>query len=621
MGFAGAGVNEAGRVKATGRAEEAASAEAGRGIAKGVYGTDAKEASSAPPSRFLTDFGGVIQNLGEKLRPRRWISEREQRSVDRAVRVIQDLENGILDELQKREQGSPEELFDLRRLGWLSRLTPAEIAQNTDYLYQLRDLIAAHAPDEDFGSVEERFHVYQDLLKQLASPEEAAEKPAEDAEDAAAAAATASPSSSEASREQRWEREDRLRMAGNRFRAVWEIRINGVSRAIRAKVTAREQVIQDFLNDAGEAQFDEMYSGIRFSMENGIPADVFSAAADGNAEWRDRAIRHYLSQFDIRKRDQSYVLSSYRELRTSKTGFGYLKYINEVQKNPALARLLDEMGRSLALDEVFREDNEELRKRLREVRGHRVRPMADSLNGIRMDNYIPYVLPEEFVKLTDPDLEPLFDIHYLERALLSFDFNRMTGVFKDVPDYGAGAGKGKGRGPLIICVDTSASMKGRNENLSKAVALMAALRCLENRRPCFLINFSIKTVSLRISPDRKAEALGNLSDFLSKSFHGGTSIDEMIRYSMDIVSREDSFKRADLLCLTDGQLSCSKDTAARIAEIRKAYGVRFFELIFGFSGLGASGVFDAVYEYTMRGIRRFRMGAQESEILYGTPLK
>ncbi|WP_406041895.1 VWA domain-containing protein [Succinimonas sp.] len=614
MGFAGAGVNGAGR------AEEAGRAEAGR--AKGGYGADAKETSSASPSRFLTDFGGVIQDLGEKLRPRRWISEREQRSVDRAVRVIQDLENGILDELQKREQGSPEELFDLRRLGWLSRLTPAEIVQNTDYLYQLRDLIAAHAPEEDFGSVEERFHVYQDLLKQLASPEDTSEKGVKDAKDAKDAAdAAVTGASAEAPREQRWEREDRLRMAGNRFRAVWEIRINGVSRAIRAKVTAREQVIQDFLNDAGEAQFDEMYSGIRFSMENGIPADVFSAAADGNAEWRDRAIRHYLSQFDIRKRDQSYVLSSYRELRTSKTGFGYLKYINEVQKNPALARLLDEMGRSLALDEVFREDNEELRKRLREVRGHRVRPMADSLNGIRMDNYIPYVLPEEFVKLTDPDLEPLFDIHYLERALLSFDFNRMTGVFKDVPDYGAGAGKGKGRGPLIICVDTSASMKGRNENLSKAVALMAALRCLENRRPCFLINFSIKTVSLRISPDRKAEALGNLSDFLSKSFHGGTSIDEMIRYSMDIVSREDSFKRADLLCLTDGQLSYSNDTAARIAEIRKAYGVRFFELIFGFSGLGASGVFDAVYEYTMRGIRRFRMGAQESEILYGTPLK
>ena len=56
MGFAGAGVNEAGRVKATGRAEEAASAEAGRGIAKGVYGTDAKEASSAPPA-FPTTTG------------------------------------------------------------------------------------------------------------------------------------------------------------------------------------------------------------------------------------------------------------------------------------------------------------------------------------------------------------------------------------------------------------------------------------------------------------------------------------------------------------------------------------------------------------------------------------
>ncbi len=556
---------------------------------------NAASPESDPAERFLTDFEGVIRDLGERLRPRKWISEREQKSVSRAVKVIQDLETEILDRLKHQEKGSPEELFDLRRLGWLSRLSPEEIVREPAYLEQLRELIQAHAPDENFGSVAESFRVYREMLEEPA-PEDSGTP------------------------EKRWEREDRIRIAGNRFRAVWEIRIAGVTRAIRARVSAREQVIQDFLNDAGDTQFEEMYSGIRFSMENGIPSDVFTAIQDGDRDWRDRAARHFVSQFDIRKRDRSYVLSSYRELRTSKTGFGYLKYINEVQKNPELATLVDELGRSLSLDEVFREEQEELRQALKVSRGSRIRPESDSINGIKRDNYIPYVLPEEFVRLADPDFEILFDIHYLERTLLSFDFNRMTGVFKNLPDFGGGSGKGRGRGPLIICVDTSASMKGRNENLSKATALMAALRCLENRRPCFLINFSVKTVSLRISPDRKTEALSNLSEFLARSFHGGTSIDEMVRDSLDIVSREDSFRRADLLCLTDGQLSCSPDTAERIRGIRDTHGVRFFELIFGYSGLENSGVFDAVYEYTMRGIRRFRSDAESPDTLYGNPL-
>ena len=560
---------------------------------KGAAAMYADEFNSAGEDRFLTDFEGVIRDLGVRLQPRRWISEREQKSVSRAVKVIQELETEILDRLKKQEKGSPEELFDLRRLGWLSQLSPPEIVREPAYLEQLRELIQTHAPDENFASVTESFRVYRELLEEAvpAEPDTAGS---------------------------RWEREDRLLIAANRFRAVWEIRISGVSRAIRNRVAAREQVIRDFLNDAGDTQFEDMYSGIRFSMENGIPSDVFTAIQDGDRDWLERAARHFVSQFDIRKRDLSYVLSSYRELRTSKTGFGYLRYINEVQKNPELAALVDELGRSLSLDEVFREEQEELRQALKEARGSRIRPETDSINGIRRDNYIPYVLPEEFVRLADPDLEILFDIHYLERTLLSFDFNRMTGVFKNLPEFGRGAGKG--RGPLIICVDTSASMKGRNENLAKATALMAALRCLENRRPCFLINFSVKTVALRVSPDRKTEALSNLSEFLSRSFHGGTSIDEMVKDSLDIVSREDSFRRADLLCLTDGQLTCSPDTAERIRGIRDTHGVRFFELIFGYSGLADSGVFDAVYEYTMRGIRRFRKNAGTPDILFGNPL-
>ena len=348
---------------------------------------NAASPESDPAERFLTDFEGVIRDLGERLRPRKWISEREQKSVSRAVKVIQDLETEILDRLKHQEKGSPEELFDLRRLGWLSRLSPEEIVREPAYLEQLRELIQAHAPDENFGSVAESFRVYREMLEEPA-PEDSGTP------------------------EKRWEREDRIRIAGNRFRAVWEIRIAGVTRAIRVRVSAREQVIQDFLNDAGDTQFEEMYSGIRFSMENGIPSDVFTAIQDGDRDWRDRAARHFVSQFDIRKRDRSYVLSSYRELRTSKTGFGYLKYINEVQKNPELATLVDELGRSLSLDEVFREEQEELRQALKVSRGSRIRPKSDSINGIKRDNYIPYVLPEEFVRLADPDFEILFSKLY-----------------------------------------------------------------------------------------------------------------------------------------------------------------------------------------------------------------
>ena len=106
---------------------------------------NAASPESDPAERFLTDFEGVIRDLGERLRPRKWISEREQKSVSRAVKVIQDLETEILDRLKHQEKGSPEELFDLRRLGWLSRLSPEEIVREPAYLEQLRELIQAHA--------------------------------------------------------------------------------------------------------------------------------------------------------------------------------------------------------------------------------------------------------------------------------------------------------------------------------------------------------------------------------------------------------------------------------------------------------------------------------------------
>eukprot|EP00581_Thalassiosira_minuscula_P001891 CAMPEP_0183747310 /NCGR_PEP_ID=MMETSP0737-20130205/67200_1 /TAXON_ID=385413 /ORGANISM="Thalassiosira miniscula, Strain CCMP1093" /LENGTH=286 /DNA_ID=CAMNT_0025983019 /DNA_START=1 /DNA_END=858 /DNA_ORIENTATION=+ len=166
-------------------------------------------------------------------------------------------------------------------------------------------------------------------------------------------------------------------------------------------------------------------------------------------------------------------------------------------------------------------------------------------------------------------------------------------------------------GPLIICLDTSHSMSGTREDISKAVVLASVSAAHAQRRECCIVSFSSAsntvevgnitcdadgirrlldflsysfgggtdaTGALRVAMD----AMGNemLLDFLSYSFGGGTDATGALRVAMDAMENE--MLSSDLLLVTDGELPrVSNVILAKLEVLKQQKGMEVHGLLIG----------------------------------------
>lgn len=76
------------------------------------------------------------------------------------------------------------------------------------------------------------------------------------------------------------------------------------------------------------------------------------------------------------------------------------------------------------------------------------------------------------------------------------------------------------QGPFIICVDTSGSMHGTAENVSKTLCFAILKIAIRDNRKCFLISYSTQLMTLNLTDFKTS--IDKLIEFLSMSFNGGT---------------------------------------------------------------------------------------------------
>src|SRR5690606_9820024 len=116
--------------------------------------------------------------------------------------------------------------------------------------------------------------------------------------------------------------------------------------------------------------------------------------------------------------------------------------------------------------------------------------------------------PSELALLADPETSILFDLKYVESRLMCFDMQGIQRVqqhhHKEELRSVEEAAK---QGPMVICVDTSGSMSGMPETVAKAVALFIAGKARQQKRACYLINFSTGIETLDLGDDFGMEAL------------------------------------------------------------------------------------------------------------------
>jgi uncharacterized protein with von Willebrand factor type A (vWA) domain len=135
-------------------------------------------------------------------------------------------------------------------------------------------------------------------------------------------------------------------------------------------------------------------------------------------------------------------------------------------------------------------------------------------------------------------------------------------------------------GPVIVCVDTSASMAGGPERVAKAIVVHAfRIAALEGRR-CHVYAFSgaRQVVECELSAD--LDGLQRLAAFVSASFHGGTDVVEPLERAIARV-RGDGWRQADLLIASDGEFGPTAATVAQVAAARRELGLRVQGVLIG----------------------------------------
>lgn len=90
-------------------------------------------------------------------------------------------------------------------------------------------------------------------------------------------------------------------------------------------------------------------------------------------------------------------------------------------------------------------------------------------------------------------------------------------------------------GPIIVCLDTSASMMGPRETVAKSLTLECMRGAIRQQRRCLVYAFSgpgdVQELELGVGP----ESISSLLNFLTMSFSGGTDVDAPLACSLGTV--------------------------------------------------------------------------------------
>lgn len=208
------------------------------------------------------------------------------------------------------------------------------------------------------------------------------------------------------------------------------------------------------------------------------------------------------------------------------------------------------------------------------------------ITGVRFSSRIERMLASEAVMLRHPLLKKLWRARHAEARLLGWETEAVLvdwRVDPQAPPRHRSAPphpEALERGPIVLCLDTSGSMRGGPENVAKAVAIAALRAAHESQRGCKLIAFGGPDELLERDLGVGAAGLDALLDLMGHGFDGGTDIQTPIEHAIARV-HEARWRSADLLVVTDGEFGCVRETLDRLDDARARFGLRVQGVLVG----------------------------------------
>jgi uncharacterized protein with von Willebrand factor type A (vWA) domain len=255
-----------------------------------------------------------------------------------------------------------------------------------------------------------------------------------------------------------------------------------------------------------------------------------------------------------------------------------------------LAELIRALGRSQhqperppAPNPQPRPRHERLPQRERETR---LPDAPGEVMGIRHSDRIERMLGSEAAQIRHPVLHKLWRARLAESRLLTYESEAV--LQERVPDPNASAREHTAapqiealeRGPIILCLDTSGSMKGAPETIAKAVALEALRVAEREQRSCLLVAFGGPGELVERELGAHRDGLRALLDLMGQGFDGGTDVQTPIEHAIARV-RSARWRSADLLIVSDGEFGCTAATLAQLDAARAELGLRVQGILVG----------------------------------------
>ena len=227
---------------------------------------------------------------------------------------------------------------------------------------------------------------------------------------------------------------------------------------------------------------------------------------------------------------------------------------------------------------------------------------GSDIEGITVGNDINALLPIELTQYADEELEDLFYKKYLTRRLQTFRYRSEL----NKPAHRLHRLRAVRQGPMIVCVDSSASMYGVPQKIEMSLLSKLEQMAEELQRDCFLIDFSVsvRPIDLRARLRKRAmQRMGMKTEKDSETvrgefpfINGGTDAEKMLRLCFALLDNgEDHFMNADVLWITDFLIPrTTEELMSRFPEYKKR-GTRFYGFQIGEGENSWERFFDHVY--------------------------
>ena len=249
---------------------------------------------------------------------------------------------------------------------------------------------------------------------------------------------------------------------------------------------------------------------------------------------------------------------TFKQLKEMGDEFRHL--VQEMNRNRHIRDVLKRLGKGSA--SIEKKDKSKVAKIKR-----------DELFGINKSGNISRMLPSELLNLEDENLKYLFYAKYLENSLLTYEIKGKDEIEKNETEE-----KISNKGPIVVCLDTSGSMKGTPLLRAKALVLSITKILREENRELYVILFGTKGQFQEISL-KGEEDICRAIKFLKKSYEGGTDFETPLRRGIEIISQKENYKKADILMVTDGSCRISYQFKRILKEEKERLDFKIYTVI------------------------------------------